>query len=166
MPFLAHMADTASSGGGHTHASGEVLRWLGAFHPVVIHFPIALLLLAAFLEGIVAWRGPSEKLSFAAGLSLGLGAVAAVIAAGLGWADAATMSIEPDLKPILTWHRWLGTGVAVGSCLAGLLQLRVLPTGRGVWAYRIVLWLVALATAVAGHLGGTLVYGLDYYPWQ
>ena len=165
MLFLAHMADAASAEGSAL-AGGDILHWLGVFHPVVVHFPIALLLLAALLEGIDALRGPSEKIAFATGVALGLGAVAAVIAAGLGWADAATMGVEAALKPILAWHRWLGTGVAIGSCFAWVLRQRVLGTGKGIGTYRLVLGLVVLGTAIVGHLGGTLVYGLDYYPWQ
>ena len=165
MLFLAHMADAAPAEG-KALAGGGILHWLGVFHPVVVHFPIALLLLAALMEGVDALRGPSEKIAFATGVALGLGALAALIAAGLGWADAATMGVEAALKPVLAWHRWLGTGVAVGACLAWGLRQRVMSTGTGIGTYRLVLGLVALGTAVVGHLGGTLVYGLDYYPWQ
>ncbi|SDT90857.1 Uncharacterized membrane protein [Verrucomicrobium sp. GAS474] len=163
MPFLAQIAETASPTGS-AHAGGVVLHWLGVFHPVVVHFPIALLLLAALLEAVAALRGSSEKLTFSIRLTLGLGAVAALVAAGFGWADAFGMGFEAELKPILAWHRWLGTGVALGSCVAWVLQCRMMQTGQEVYLYRVVLWLVALATAVVGHLGGTLVYGLDYYP--
>jgi uncharacterized membrane protein len=138
---------------------------MGAFHPLVVHFPIALLLTAAFLELISVWIKDHSGLRFAIAVNLLLGTLGAVIAATLGWMDAAHIGFEPDLKPILAWHRWLGTSVAIGSLLTTGLWFRserIRQTG-GLWIYRVALLLLAVALGVTGHLGGLLVYGLDYF---
>src|SRR5689334_808036 len=56
----------------------------GRLHVVIVHFPIALILLAGVLE-LVRFRKP--QMSDAAYLCLLLGALAAVAAAALGWID-------------------------------------------------------------------------------
>jgi uncharacterized membrane protein len=160
-PFFAHMDD---SGGSPTSGIAQVVRLLGAFHPLVVHFPIALLLTAAFLELVSVWKKDGSGLRFAIVVNLTLGTSAAVVAATLGWIDAAHMGFEPDLKPVLAWHRWLGTSVATGSLIPTILWFRMStnPAGR-IWFYRAALWSLALLIGITGHLGALLVYGLDYF---
>ena len=143
------------------------LRYVGAFHPIAVHFPIALLMVAAIMEGISAWRRDNSTFGLVVSINLHLGTVAALVAAVLGWADAATMGVEPDLKPILFWHRWLGTGVALGFSVILVLWYwqRAMPDGKRVWLYRVSLWLGAVLVGITGHLGGILVYGIDYLSW-
>ncbi len=143
------------------------LRYVGAFHPIAVHFPIGLLMVAAIMEGIAAWRRDNSTFGLVVSINLHLGTVAAFVAAVLGWADAATMGVEPDLKPILFWHRWLGTGVAFDFLviLALWYWQRAVPNGKRIWLYRISLWLGAVLVGVTGHLGGTLVYGIGYLSW-
>lgn len=89
-----------------TTFGGRVIAWLGAWHPAVIHFPIALLLTVAFLELAAAIRrkplyNASNK------ILLGIGVLGAFAAAPLGWADAGLPT--PEDEWFLTAHRWLGT---------------------------------------------------------
>jgi uncharacterized membrane protein len=153
-------AGGATSGGMH-----RLWELLGAFHPLVVHFPIALLLTAAFLELFIVWKPESSGLRFAITVNLILGTLGALAAAPLGWIDATLMHFEPDLRPILAWHRWLGTSVAVGAVLTSLARYWAINSGslRVLWTYRVLLWLFALLVGITGHLGGLLVYGLDYF---
>src|SRR3954467_7014562 len=68
-----------------------VWHFAGVFHPAVVHFPIALLTVAALMETLAIVRGRSVKsaaISQTALTCLFLGAAGAVLAATLGWANA------------------------------------------------------------------------------
>jgi uncharacterized membrane protein/mono/diheme cytochrome c family protein len=142
---------------------GHLLDWLGNFHVVVVHFPIALLLAAAAGEAWFAWRRvrqPAPAIRFC----VLLGAASAIVAAVLGWLHAAS-GHGASSPVILAWHRWLGTATGAGA--AGLAVLSQNDDRRGVrsaW-FRLLLLVVALVVAVAGHFGGLLVYGEDYFNW-
>jgi uncharacterized membrane protein len=145
--------------------TSHLVQTMGALHPLVVHFPIALLLTAAFLELVSVWIKDHPGLRFAIAVNLLLGTLGAVVAATLGWLDAAHIGLEPDLKPVLAWHRWLGTSVAVCSLITAALWFRFIRTQKagGIGIYRIALWLLAIVLGITGHLGGLLVYGLDYF---
>jgi len=157
-------AQTEGLGGVPPEWTTHLVRLIGAFHPLVVHFPIALLLTAALLEAASVWLKDHPGLRFAIVINLTLGTVGAVVAASLGWMDAAHIGIEVDLKPTLAWHRWLGTSVAIGSLITTILWFRVrVNSAVCLWLYRATLWSLALLVGITGHLGALLVYGLDYF---
>jgi uncharacterized membrane protein len=132
--------------------------WLGQFHVVIVHFPIALLLVAAGLEIGNALRG-DNLFQTAVRANLWIGVGFAVLAALTGWLQAGTMGVEPGLKSALFWHRWLG--IASALWFAGLIVLE-----RKRWPlFRPAIWLGAPLIALTGHFGGTLVHGTDYIQW-
>ena len=136
----------------------HLVKWMGAFHPAAVHFPIALLLTAAALEVVSVWLKDHSGLRFAIIVNLALGALGAIVASTLGWMDAAHMSFESDLQPVLAWHRWLGTSVGVCSLIITALSFGLGRTGSAasLWIYRVLLWLLALAVGITGYLGGRL----------
>lgn len=144
-----------------------LLHFFGQFHPVIIHFPVALLLVAAVAEGLyLFWKKPF--LAHTASVNLHLSAVSAIVAAALGWALAATSGTDPDLKATLFWHRWLGTATALFAGLALFLWWyhRNQPSRIRVIAFRVSLIAGAVLVTITGHLGGKLVYGLDYFTFS
>lgn len=142
----------------------KLIHFYGQFHPASTHLPVALLLVAALSEAIY-WFRPRKVWRDIAAFNLILGAASAVVLATMGWALAATMGIEPDLRSTLWWHRWLGTGTALWAVATVWLwwQDRQLPTLWRHHIYRVALFGGAFLVSVTGHLGGLLVYGLDYY---
>ena len=142
------------------------IRWLGSFHPVSIHFPIALLLFAVVAELLAASTG-RQLYESSARLSLGVAAITSVVSASLGWANAIDPVFAPAPSTLLLFHRWLGTGTAVwvfGTWLLLETGLRHdLPRWRGV--YRIVLFLGGVAVVTTSFIGGAMVYGLDRHLW-
>ena len=101
----------------------ELTHGLGQFHPLVIHFPIALLLVAAGVEGMIAIYG-NEALKPVVRINLWIGMIFAVGAALSGWYRAEGMGFEPDLKPTLFWHRWLGITMAIWACVVVWLETK------------------------------------------
>lgn len=133
---------------------------LGRLHPVLIHFPIALILLAAAAEAAFAvsrhtrWR-------IVASVNVQAAAVSAVVAVVAGWQLARVPGMEAG--PLLQWHRWIGTAGAVLSALAALSSWRLpAPSPRGARAYRLALWGASVLIGLAGHLGGLMVWGADF----
>ena len=158
----------------HDHASHDEARetgswkwvaWLGRLHPMIVHFPIALLTLAAFAELQGMWRR-SSRFVFAARFCVWAGALGAFVAAPLGWADA--LGVGGDYSGssarILLLHRWAGTATAVLAGVTLLACERHHRTDRASWRrwYHGALFLGALLVALTGHLGSSLIYGWDY----
>lgn len=135
--------------------------FLGRFHPLIVHFPIALLLLAALLRALV-WRragrtaGGGAALEPAAGLVLWLGAAGAVAAAGAGLLLGSSGAYG---GPTYDRHQWLGLSVAATSLVAALMwSLRE----RGAGWMRVQAAVLAAAVVLvvaAGHFGATLTHG-------
>jgi uncharacterized membrane protein len=139
----------------------RALHWLGRFHVVVVHFPIALLLAGLAGELWAVWRRsrvPSPAVRFC----VLLGAASAVPAATLGWLHA-WGGYGAGAPEVLALHRWTGTAAAVGAVvLAALSEADASRGVRSVW-FRVLLLLVALLVGAAGHFGGTLVHGEAFF---
>jgi uncharacterized membrane protein len=132
---------------------------IGKFHPLLVHFPIALVLAAAVAELVViatsrqAWRTVSVA-NIRAGAALG------VVTAITGWLFAVSPVV--DATTSLEWHRWVGMAGAAGAIGAALLSSR-LRVSRSAFVYRCTLFVTALLVAITGHLGGTLVWGARFF---
>jgi len=136
------------------------MAFIGRLHPLLIHFPIALVIAAALAEGAAivtadeGWRTVAVE-------NVRAGAVFALLATVAGWRLA--LAPEMDVSPLLEWHRWLGT-VAAGAALAAALatggvRRRSALGGR---LYRIALFTAGVLVAVTGHVGGLLVWGANF----
>ncbi|HKB91762.1 MAG TPA: DUF2231 domain-containing protein [Opitutaceae bacterium] len=129
----------------------RLARLLGEFHPVVVHFPIVLTLIATLAY---LFKQATTCL-----FCLRLGAFAAPVAAAFGWFNAEFANYTAKSAALLNWHRWLGVSAAVVAILAWLCTKR---SGRVLGAVLIVGSILVIA---AGAAGGALVYGLDHYKW-
>jgi hypothetical protein len=89
-------------------------QFIGRFHPLAVHFPIALFLLVPILE----LAGLNSRLSYlrlSAGFVLGLATVGTIVAAMLGWCLARSGGYRANID---TTH--VGWNIAGGSLLAVL----------------------------------------------
>jgi uncharacterized membrane protein len=131
----------------------------GRLHPLLVHFPIALILIAAIAELIfLVTRFPRWQTVAVANVRAG--AVFAVGSAGAGWVLASSHIVEAS--PALEWHRWLGLMAAIAAITAALMAGKIDPPGKPQRLYRIALFLAAAIVAVAGHFGAVLVWGADF----
>ncbi|MCF6285838.1 MAG: hypothetical protein L3K26_11660 [Candidatus Hydrogenedentes bacterium] len=157
-----HGKDHGSSGG-----IGRAIRFAGKFHPVVVHFPITLILVAALAEVIWLLTG-RVPFSIVAHYGIRLGAVSVVAAVVLGWAAGNFANYPGELADALFFHRWLGTATGVGTVLAASaswLSQRGDTGKRLVMAYRTLLFLSAGLVGATGHMGAVLIYGYEHFRW-
>jgi uncharacterized membrane protein/mono/diheme cytochrome c family protein len=139
----------------------RIIRGLGKFHLLLLHFPIALVLVAGLAEFLSVWKRnsiPSESVRFC----IWLGALAAIPTAALGWLHAAAGN-GAGSPQLLMAHRWLGTTAAV--CLIITAICVELDTRRGARSRFVRLLLICgvLITALVAHLGGRLAYGEEFF---
>lgn len=142
----------------------SLLEFAGRLHPLVLHFPIALIVLAGGIE-VVRLRFSHPFLVPLVPFLLGVGAAGAVIASATGWIFAYESYPRPSLRWALEWHRWLGIGTAfVAACAAWLSwRLASAANGRRCWLRRVVIWAAVVAVSVTGHLGAMMVWDEDYF---
>lgn len=166
-------ASASNAGSGDDPATAPLpfgkrfIRWLGRFHPLMVHFPVALLVAAALAE--VAWLKTRQAwLVGAVRFCVLFGAAGALVAGGLGWINASYHT----RSALLTTHTWLGTLAALWAVPTALLSERGFrkagPTPiRGLWTarlpFQLLLFAGVLLISVAAHMGGELVYGVDYF---
>lgn len=124
----------------------------GRLHLAVLHFPVALLALAALLE-LLELRAPEERRAALVRTLARFGAVGALAAALTGWIHADAEPLGRTVAETLDLHRWTGIASAVFALVAGW--------GSGL-ARRAGLFAAALSVSVAGHFGGELVHGEGY----
>jgi uncharacterized membrane protein/mono/diheme cytochrome c family protein len=141
----------------------RTVRWLGKFHLLLLHFPIALVLAAGFAELLSLRRRnsvPSETVRFC----LWLGALAAIPTAALGWlhASSGNGSSSPELLAI---HRLLGTATAVWLVFTAVCV--EVDNRRGVRSPRVrsLLLCAVFITALVAHLGGLLANGENFFTY-
>lgn len=137
-----------------------MMAFVGRLHPLLIHFPIALVIAAALTEGAVILTA-NERWRTVAIANIRAGAVFALVSTIAGWSLA--RGAGTDVSSLLEWHRWLGTaaaGAAVGAALATIGTRH--PSPVAVRMYRVALFSAAGLVAVAGHFGGLLVWGADF----
>lgn len=156
-------------------APDDWLRLAGRLHPLVVHFPLAFVVLAAIVEGVHACTrrdgvGPSVRLLLVAAT------IGAALAAGSGWMNAhhdwagldATWRAagKPDGPNAadaahLQWHRYGSLAFAAGIVLVTAGAVRTGEAGYGGLriATRAGLVVVLGLALWTGHLGGELVHG-------
>ena len=125
----------------------RLVSWVGRWHPLVLHFPIVLLLIAIFL-GLTGKKVPH--------LLLTVGVLSALITAVSGFFLGKDALVKGDL---LFWHQWLGGAVALLAALWYALDNMQLD--KKVYTKAIQVVLIGLV-AITGHYGGMVTHGEDF----
>ncbi len=148
--------------------SAWLAPFLGRYHPVVIHFPVALLLLAALLEMIQAVSARPRR--FPLSFLLFLGTTSAVTAMALGWLLMHADAVE---GPLVQRHLQGGIVLAI-LAVSTLFTCLWAEGGEGrrviTWAYRGLLVATCLVLLRTAHDGGSITHGEDFLsenaPWH
>lgn len=156
----------ADGAGGHAHWGDHgpqtnlesAIAKAGALHSVAVHFPIALVLVAALAHaiGLSSGRpGYAETVRFLVWTAAFGGFAAGV----LGWAHAGPAASTED--GIMAIHRWLGTSLTFGlfAVAAAVEWHRRNASATTFWTMNVLVFGTALAVAINGFLGGSLAHG-------
>jgi uncharacterized membrane protein len=139
----------------------DILRFIGRFHPVVVHFPIGMIILGGIMEGVAAVYRPLRPLRRSTLVVFALGSVTALVSVVAGY----LLSLEGGYDPALVrLHMWLGIAVLTGAAATTMLKLRLRRSHRAGLerAYYGVLMATMGAVTLTGHLGGSLTHGSGY----
>lgn len=141
----------------------RTIRFLGKFHLLLLHFPIALLITAGLSE-VLQFRQDFRAPSPVSRFCLTLAALASIPTVVLGWFHAAAGN-GVSAPQMLSVHRWLGTGTGVVVLVAALWAWRDAYRGASSWGGRVALLVSILLVAATAHFGGLLAHGRDFFDW-
>ena len=142
-----------------------LIVYIGRAHPVIIHFPIAFLIVGAIGEVVGIWY-KNRRLADFVSFSVIIGCAGAAAAVATGWLFALQVHRPPDEQLLLSWHRWLGLGslpfILTAAWSAGRWMHTSVSSQR--WTRRGLVWMSAVAVILTAHLGAAIVWGSDF--WQ
>lgn len=129
------------------------------FHPLFVHFPIALLLSSVALSW-VAHFWPGKDLNQAAWYTLLLGLTGAALTLITGFLDAQRVPLNSPAISTLNIHRALGisTFVIFGALAIWSWRSKGAIGGRSRTLYTVLQVVGVALIATVGFLGGELVY--------
>lgn len=139
--------------------AARLLDWVGRFHPIIVHFPIAFFP-AALFTAVVGRRRPA--FSAPVQFLVVAGGIIAPVSALLGWFNGGWVAWDAD--PLLAVHRWLGTGIGLGGLVLAIWAWRRPWEDRGAGMI-LALTAMTIAIAVQGWFGGALVHGAEHLNW-
>lgn len=129
----------------------SIPEFIGRFHPLLVHLPVGILLIAALFQWLSA-KEQFKSLQPAATIALFWGMLSAVASCISGYLLSTTDGYDEDL---IFKHQWFGISVAAISISAWYLQRKNKP----------VKWMpvaMVLLIVITGHLGGSITHGSDY----
>lgn len=128
-------------------------------HPMVVHFPIALLIVSTAIEAVAWWR-PSEKLRDMSLLLLAMGVAAAGAAVITGHFAEEAAEAQKIAESTIEIHEQVAfvASAIFGGLLAWRLLMRLELLGNQQGLALAAALVGAMALSVAGYLGGDLVY--------
>lgn len=134
----------------------QLWQFVGRFHPLSVHLPIALLVLVPIIE----LAGRTRRFPFllpAIDFLLGVAVASAIAAAFLGWSLARSGAYS---GPLMTQHMWGGVLVASAGWACWWLRAQTAP--RAQQSYSVLLVAAAALVVFTGYRGGQLSQGENH----
>ena len=127
---------------------------IGRLHPLLVHLPIGILLLAILFEWLPA-KKKYRYLKRSTQTILLIGSGTAILSCFTGY----LLSQSGDYESVLVgWHQWMGIALTVYSL--GYAWMR---SEKGFKPfYKPFSVVLAILLSITGHLGGSLTHGEDY----
>jgi len=136
-----------------------ILQFFGRLHPLLVHFPIGLLVVALFFE-LLTIRGKRQGLREGINWMVYTGAIFAVFSAFFGWL---LRTQEDYAGNLVDNHQYTGIATAVLAVATALvLRNAIKKEIPDLRAYRFMLIATVVVLTIAGHLGASLTHGEDY----
>ena len=130
----------------------SITDFIGHLHPVLVHLPIGILLLAGLFQ-LLALKPKYASLHGATSIALFWGMISAILSCISGY--LLSQSGDYDEEPVNT-HKWFAIATASISLIAYLFNR---------WENEFAKWVILLMIPliiITGHLGGSLTYGSEY----
>jgi uncharacterized membrane protein len=96
----------------------NIIDFIAHFHPVLVHLPIGILLIAAFFQ-LLSRKEKFQSLSVAVGIALFWGMISAIVSCISGFLLSRSDDYDESL---ISKHQWFGISVAVTSIIAYYLS--------------------------------------------
>jgi uncharacterized membrane protein len=155
--------------GTQTSSTPPWFQAIGYFHPAMVHFPIALMTIAA--ASVLMSYVLGDRYAQFAYTCLVLGFLFSIATAVMGWSFADSRGYGDWSKMLsansseeqrnIFFHRWLGSAIGVVGLLVVIAGWRARREdgSRPGHLWRAGTLLVAIMVMIVGHQGGELVYG-------
>lgn len=131
-----------------------MIELIGHFHPLLVHLPIGILLVALLLQWL-SQKAKYESLKHAVPLILLWGSITAFVSSITGY----FLSISDDYdQSLVNWHMWMAIGVVLTSAILYTKEKNPeVDVPKKLLSFSLLGLLMA-----TGHLGGSLTHGSDY----
>lgn len=147
-----------AAGGSAPSAMPDLVRFLGRFHPLLLHLPIGVFAWIVVQEVVAMFRGRREEPT-PVGPFL-FGAASAVVAATAGF----LLYLGEDYGggDLIERHLWGGIAFAIAAIATTLAKAWNVALGRGAMMDRALLVVAMGVMTVASHDGASITHGSDY----
>ncbi|HMK16664.1 MAG TPA: c-type cytochrome domain-containing protein [Chitinophagaceae bacterium] len=125
---------------------------IGRFHPLLVHLPIGILLIAALFQ-LLALKPKYASMHAAISIALFWGMISAILSCISGYLLSLSGDYDDEL---VDTHTWFAIATASISIIAYFFNR---------WENEFAKWVILLMVPlifVTGHLGGSLTHGSDY----
>lgn len=154
MPFIA--------GAPEGDKMPDTVRFLGHFHPVLLHLPIGVFVLIVLQElGAIFGRRHHEQVANKAMFPLFFGAASAILAVIAGFL-LYQGSDDYAGNPLADRHLWGGLIFAVAAVVTFILKAWTVALSGNPAFYRLLLFGSVSLMGFASHDGASLTHGEDY----
>jgi uncharacterized membrane protein/mono/diheme cytochrome c family protein len=126
--------------------------FIGRFHPVLVHLPIGILLLAVLFY-FLSRREKYKSIAPAISIALFVGMCSAIVSSISGFLLSKTAAYE---EPLLSRHQWFGIATTVLAVAVWALY------SKHFRQFKWLMILLSLLVIITGHFGGSLTHGADY----
>ncbi|MBL7698537.1 MAG: hypothetical protein JNK79_10270 [Chitinophagaceae bacterium] len=138
----------------------DIINFFGRFHPLIVHLPIGIFLLAFFFD-LISYHRRFSYCRRIVPLVVFTGFIFSILSVGLGF----LLSFSGDYdRNTLSAHRTFGIVLMVFAGLISLLQLprakKRIRISHGLYTASITLMIMFLV--YTGHQGANLTHGSDY----
>ena len=130
----------------------NISELIGHFHPLLVHLPIGILLIAALFQ-LLALRPKYASMHAAISIALFWGMISAILSCISGYFLSLSGDYDDEL---IDTHTWFAIATASISIIAYFFNR---------WENEFAKWVILLMVPlifVTGHLGGSLTHGSDY----
>ncbi len=127
-------------------------EFIGRFHPVLVHLPVGILLLAVIFY-FLSYKKKYEWIEPAVQLSLLIGTIAAIASCITGY----LLSDSGGYNAVLvSRHQWFGIGMTVVSLITYYVASKKMSY------FKWLMPLIGILIIITGHLGGSITHGEGY----